>query len=106
MSGVEVLGKSAADKVVDKLSTPSIIKENKPTPNSGEKIADVMKKVDPSPVQSNEIELLIQQLTQFNQIFQLIIFFKEFFYLDTIYIYAILYKTYYYQIRSNGIQKR
>ena len=65
VSGEEALGKSAADKTVDKLFKPSIIKENKPTPNSGEKIADVMKKVDPSPVQSNEVELLKQQLTQF-----------------------------------------
>ena len=65
VSGAEALSKSAADETLDKLSSPSIIKENKPTPNSGEKIADVMKKVDPSPVQSNEVELLKQQLTQF-----------------------------------------
>ena len=63
--GAEALGKSAADKTVDKLFKPSIIKENKPSPNSGKKIVDVMKKVDPLPVQSNEVELLKQQLTQF-----------------------------------------
>ena len=49
--GAEALGKSAADKTVDKLFKPSIIKENKPSPNSGTKIADVMKKVGLSPVQ-------------------------------------------------------
>ena len=65
VSGAEALGKSAADKTVDKLFKPSIIKENKPSPDSGTKIADVMKKVDLSPVQPNEIELLNQQLTQF-----------------------------------------
>ena len=38
VSGAEALGKSAADKVVNKLSAPSIIKENKPSPNSGTKL--------------------------------------------------------------------
>ena len=65
VSGVEALGESAADKTVDKLFKPSIIKENKPSPNSGERIADEMKKVYPSPVQSNEVEFLKQQLIQF-----------------------------------------
>ena len=66
VSGAEALGKSAADKVVNKLSaTPSIVKENKPTPNSGAKIVDSLKKVDSLPVQSSEIEILKQQLTQF-----------------------------------------
>ena len=65
MSGAEALGKSAADKTVDKLFKPSIIKENKPTPNSGEKIADSLKIVGPSPVQPSEVELLKQQLVQF-----------------------------------------
>ena len=65
VSGAEALGKSAADKTVDKLFKPSIIKESKPTPNSGEKIADVMEKAGPSPVQSNEVELLKQQVAQF-----------------------------------------
>ena len=65
VSGAEALGKSAADKVVNKLSPPSIIKENKPSPNGGEKIADSFKKVDSSPVQSSEVENLKQQLTQF-----------------------------------------
>ena len=65
MSGAEALGKSAADKVVDKLSSPSIIKENKPLPNSGEKIADSLKKVDSLPFQSSEVENLKQQLAQF-----------------------------------------
>ena len=64
VSGAEALGKSAADKSVDKLFKPSIIQENKPTPNCGEKIADSLKKVGPSPVQSSEVELLKQQLTQ------------------------------------------
>ena len=65
MSGAEALGKSAADKVVNKLSAPSIIKENKPLPNSGTKIADSLKKVESLPVQSSEIEKLTQQLAQF-----------------------------------------
>ena len=65
VSGAEALGKNAADKTVEKLFKPSIIKENKPTPNSGENITGVMKKVDPSPVQFNQVELLKQQLTQF-----------------------------------------
>ena len=44
VSGAEALGKSAADKVVNKLSaTPSIVKENKPAPNSGAKIVDSLK---------------------------------------------------------------
>ena len=57
MSGAEALGKSAAYKSADKLFKPSIIKENKPAPNSGGKIVDVMKKVG-LPVQPNEVELL------------------------------------------------
>ena len=68
VSGAEALGKSAADKVVNKLSaTPSIVKENKPTPNSGAKIVESLKKVDslPIPVQATEIENLKQQLAQF-----------------------------------------
>ena len=67
VSGAEALGKSAADKVVNKLSAPSIVKENKPTPNSGAKIVDSLKKVDslPLPVQSSEIENLKQQLSHF-----------------------------------------
>ena len=67
VSGAEALGKSAADKVVNKLSAPSIIKENKPSPNSGTKIVDSLKKVDslPLPAQSSEIENLKQQLSQF-----------------------------------------
>ena len=65
VSGAEALGKSAADKVVNKLYAPSIIKENKPSPNSGTKIADSLKKVDSLPVQSSEIESLKQQLYQF-----------------------------------------
>ena len=65
MSGAETLGKSAADKVVNKLSAPSIIKENKPTRNSGTKIAVSLKKVDYLPAQSSEIENLKQQLSQF-----------------------------------------
>ena len=68
VSGAEALGKSAADKVVNKLSaTPSIVKENKPTPNSGAKIVDSLKKVDslPLPVQASEIDALKQQLSQF-----------------------------------------
>ena len=64
LSGAEALGKSAVDKVVNKLSPPSIIKENKPLPNSGEKIADSLKKVDSLPVQSSEVENLKQQLAQ------------------------------------------
>ena len=56
MSGAEALGKSAADKVVNKLSAPSIIKKNKPYPNSGTKIADSLKKVDTTPVQPSEVE--------------------------------------------------
>ena len=68
MSGAEALGKSAVDKVVNKLSaTPGIVKENKPTPNSGAKIVDSLKKVDslPLPVEASEIDVLKQQLTQF-----------------------------------------
>ena len=65
VSSAEALSKSAADKVVNKLSAPSIVKENKPSPNSGAKIADSLKKVDSLPVQSSEIENLKQQLTQF-----------------------------------------
>ena len=68
VSGAEALGKSAADKVVNKLSTaPSIVKENKPTPNSGAKIVESIKKVDslPIPVQASEIDALKQQLSQF-----------------------------------------
>ena len=64
VSGAEAVGKSAADKTVDKLFKPSIIKENMPTRTSGDKIVDVMKKVG-SPVQPNEVELLKQQLVQF-----------------------------------------
>ena len=60
VSGAEALSKSAADKTVNKLFKPSIIKENMPTQNSGEKIADGFKKVSPSPVQSSEIENLKQ----------------------------------------------
>ena len=67
MSGAVAFGKSAADKIVNKFSPPIIIKENKPLPNSGTKIADSLKKVDsfPLPAQSSEIEDLKQQLTQF-----------------------------------------
>ena len=67
VSGAEALGKSAADKVVNKLSAPSIVKENKHFPNSGAKITDNLKKVDslPLPFQASEIENLNQQLTQF-----------------------------------------
>ena len=68
VSGAAALGKSAADKVVNKLSaTPSIVKENKPAPNSGAKIVDSLKKVDslPLPVQASEIDALKQRLTQF-----------------------------------------
>ena len=67
VSGAEAIGKSAADKVVNKLSAPSIVKENKPSPNSGAKIVDSLKKVDslPIPGQSSEIENLTQQLSQF-----------------------------------------
>ena len=68
VSGAEALGKSAADKVVNKLSaTPSIVKENKPIPNSGTKIVESLKKVDslPIPVQASEIDTLKQQLSQF-----------------------------------------
>ena len=65
VSGAEALGKSAADKVVDGLSAPSIVKENKPSPNSGTKIADGLKREDSLPIQSSEIESLKQQLTQF-----------------------------------------
>ena len=64
MSGAEALGKSAAGKTVDELFEPSIIKENKPSPNSGTKIVDVMKNVGTA-VQPNEVELLKQQLVQF-----------------------------------------
>ena len=67
MSGAEALGKSA-DKVVNKLSdTPSIVKENKPSPNSGTKIVDSLKKVDslPLPVQLSETDVLKQQLPEF-----------------------------------------
>ena len=46
VSGAEALGKSAADKVVNKLSAPSIVKENKRSPNSCTKIVDSLKKVD------------------------------------------------------------
>ena len=62
VSGAEALGKGAADKVVNKLSDPSIVKENKPSPNSGAKIAESLKKVDslPLPAQSSEIENLKQ----------------------------------------------
>ena len=38
VSGAEAFGKSAADKVVDKLSSPSIIKEDKPTPKVVKKL--------------------------------------------------------------------
>ena len=65
VSGAEALGKSAADKVVNKLSAPNIVKENKPSPNSGTKILDSLKKVDSLPIQSSKIENLKQQLTQF-----------------------------------------
>ena len=67
VSGAEALGKSAADKVVNKLLAPSIVKENKPARNSGVKIVDSLKKVDslPLPVQASEIGVLRQQLTQF-----------------------------------------
>ena len=67
VSGAEAFGKSAADKVVNRLSAPSIVKENKPAPNSGVKIVDSLKKVDslPLPVQASEIDNLKQQLTQF-----------------------------------------
>ena len=65
VSGAEALGKSAADKVAIKLSAPSIVKENKPFPNSGIKIVDSLKKVDSLPVQSSEIENLKQQLSHF-----------------------------------------
>ena len=65
VSGVEALGKSAADKVVNKLSASSIVKEDKPFPNSATKIVDSLKKVDSLPVQSSEIDALKQQLTQF-----------------------------------------
>ena len=65
VSGAEALGKSAADKVVNKVSAPSIVKENKPSPNSGAKIVDSLKKVDSMPVQSSEIENLKQQLSHF-----------------------------------------
>ena len=67
VSGAEALGKSAADKVVNKLSAPSIVKESKPAPNSGAKIVDGLKKVDSLPltVQASEIDALKQQLTQF-----------------------------------------
>ena len=68
VSGAEALGKSAADKIVGKISgTPSIIKENKPVPNSGIKIADSLKKVDslPPTVQASEIDVLKHQLAQF-----------------------------------------
>ena len=65
VSGAEALGKIAADKVVNKLSAPSIVKENKPLPNSCTKIADSLKKVDSLPIQSLEIENLKQQLAQF-----------------------------------------
>ena len=61
VSGAEALVKSAADKVVNKLSAPGIVKENKPAPNSGAKIVDSLKKVDSLPVQSSEIENLKQQ---------------------------------------------
>ena len=57
VSGAEALGKSAADKTVDKLFKPSIIKENTPSPNSATKIVDSLKKVGPSPVQPSEVEL-------------------------------------------------
>ena len=50
VSGAEALGKSAADKVVNELSAPSIVKENKPAPNSGTKIVDSLKKVDSLPL--------------------------------------------------------
>ena len=66
--GAEALGKSAAEEVVNKLSaTPSIVRENKPTPNSGAKIVESLKKVDslPLPVQASEIDVLKQQLSQF-----------------------------------------
>ena len=65
VSGAEALGKSAADKVVNKLSAPSIVKENKPSPNNGAKNVDSLKKVDSLPLQSSEIEDLKQQLSQF-----------------------------------------
>ena len=62
-SGAETLGKSAVDKLIKQ----SIIEENKPTSNSGEKIVDIIKKVSKyhSPIQNNEVELLKQQLIQF-----------------------------------------
>ena len=65
VSGAEALGKSAADKVVTKLSPPSIVKENKPSPNSGTKIAHSFKKVDSLPIQPSEVETQRQQLAQF-----------------------------------------
>ena len=65
VSCAEPLGKSAADKVVNKLSAPSIIKENKPLPNSGTIISDSLKKVDYLLVQSSENENLKQQFPQF-----------------------------------------
>ena len=65
MSGAEAFGKSAADKIVNKFSPPSIIKENKPLPNSGTKVADSLKNIESLPVQSSEIENLKLQLTQF-----------------------------------------
>ena len=67
VSGAEALGKSATDKVVNRRSAPSIVKENKPAPKTGVKIEDSLKKVDslPLPVQSSKIDVLKQQLTQF-----------------------------------------
>ena len=65
VSGAEALGKSAADKVVNKLSAPSIVKENRPSPNSGAKIVNSLKKLESLPAQSSEIENLKKQLSQF-----------------------------------------
>ena len=61
----KLLAKVLQTRVVNKLSAPSIVIENKPLPNSGAKIAENLKTLDSLPVQSSEIENLKQQLTQF-----------------------------------------
>ena len=43
-TGKKIASLAVVDKTVDKLSAPSIVKENKPSPNSGTKILDSLKK--------------------------------------------------------------
>ena len=85
LSAAEALGKSAAEKVINKLSAPSIVKENKPAPNSGTKIVDRLKKVDSLPltVQASEIDALKQH---FDTIYVKMILIYYHFFLKNIFI--------------------